>query len=147
MMLTINFIIFILFVVYIVVTWRSTEVFEGIPTRILYLVIGTAFVSMLTFIFFLFSKIGVEYPKPEMVGEVRREILLIFIPLNGFIILPQIANFIARVKEGDTSKEELQKKMRRILIICVVLIIFECIYFKNIQNGIIEFLQERSNGV
>ena len=104
MISTINFIVFILFIAYLVGVWKSTKDFEGLHTRILYVVIGTAFIGILTLIFFLFSKIGVEYPKQEMVGEVRREILLIFIPLNGFIVLPQIAGFISRVKAGDTFK-------------------------------------------
>lgn len=146
MILTINFLIFLLFVVYVVITWRSTKNFEGIPTRVLYMAIGTAFIALLTFFFFLFSSIGVEYPKEEMIGEVRTKILSIFIPLNGFIVLPQIASFIGRVKDGDTSKEELQKKMRIILITCIILIIFECIYFKNIQNGIINLLSQLESG-
>ena len=78
-----------------------------------------------------------------MIGDVRREILYIFIPLNGFILLPQISGLIDRIKEGDTSKEEFQKRMRIALIIFGILIIFECIYFKNIQNGIINFLNSK----
>lgn len=137
---TIYFIIFILFAVYIVTLWKSTQCFENIQSRIIYIVVGTLFILILTLVFFLFSKIGVEYPKPEMVGDVRKIILLIFIPLNGFIILPQAANLVARAKEGDTTKEDLQKIIRRILIICIILIIFECIYFKNIQNRIIQLI-------
>ena len=141
MIVLIEFLIFILFVVYIASTWKSTIGFEGIPARILYIVIGTLFVLVLTLIFFAFSKIGVTYPKQEMVSTVRTWILLIFVPLNGFVILPQMARLITLVKEEDTTKEEFQKKVRRLLIICIILIIFECIYFKSIQNGIIHFIE------
>ncbi len=141
MVLIIEFMIFILFLTYIIATWKSTVEFEEIQVRILYIVIGTLFIIVLTMIFFAFSRIGVNYPKKEMIGEVRKWILLIFVPLNGFIILPQIARLIALVKEEDTTKEEFQKKVRRFLIICIVLIIFECIYFKNIQNGLIHFIE------
>jgi hypothetical protein len=78
-----------------------------------------------------------------MVGQVRRIILLIFTPINGFAVLPQVANIISRVKNGNISNEDLQKKIRVVLIICIVLIIFECIYFKNIQTGIIDLIKTK----
>jgi hypothetical protein len=140
---TIYFIIFILFVFFILWTWNSTKEFEGIFTRISYIVIGTAFIALLTLVIFLFAKIGVEYPKQDMVGQVRRIILLIFTPINGFAVLPQVANIISRVKNGNISNEDLQKKIRVVLIICIVLIIFECIYFKNIQTGIIDLIKTK----
>ncbi len=141
MVVIIKFLIFILFVTYIVSTWKSTIDFEGIPVRVLYILIGTLAILVLTLIFFAFSKIGVNYPKQEMVGEVRNWILLIFVPLNGFIILPQIARLIGLIKAEETTKEDFQKKVRRFLIIFIILIIFECIYFKSIQNGIINFIE------
>ena len=144
MILLIELIVFVLFITYIISTWKSTAGFEGIPVRIMYIVIGTLFVLVLTLLFFAFSKIGVNYPKQEMVGTVRTWILLIFVPLNSFIILPQIARLIALVKEEETTKEVFQKRVRRFLIICIILIIFECIYFKSIQNGIIHFIELKS---
>ena len=112
----IYFIIFIIFATYIICTWNSTKEFDNAFIRISYIVIGTLFIALFTFIFFLFSKIGIEYPKQEMVGQVRKIILLIFIPINGIVVLPQIANIISRVKNGNISKEDLQKKIRIILI-------------------------------
>ena len=146
MISTINFVIFILFVIYIVWTWKTTKEFEGYVTRISYIIIGTVFIGTLTLIFFLFSQIGVNYPKEEMIGEVRNKITLLFTPVNGFIILPQIASLIGQIKNGNISKEEKQKSIRRILIIGIILIIVECIYFKNIQNGIIDLINIKDKG-
>ena len=117
MISTINFIIFIIFIAYIIWTWKATTEFEGIVARISYIVIGTIFIGFFTFLLFMFSKIGVEYPNGEMIGEVMTKILLIFTPVNGFIILPQVASLIGRIKNGNLSKEDAQKKMRIILII------------------------------
>ncbi len=139
-MSTINFVIFILFIIYIVWTWKSTNDFEGYFTRVSYIIIGTAFMAFMTLTFFLFSKIGVEYQKSEMVWQVGRTIILLFTPINGFAILPQIASVVNKIKDGDLSKEEAQKKIRKILIIAIILIIVECIYFKYIQNGIIKYI-------
>lgn len=139
----IYFVIIIIIFAYIMWTWNSTRDFETITIRISYIVIGTAFVGLITLTLFLFSKIGIEYPKQEMVGEVRKIILLVFVPINGFITLPQVASLISRIKNGNISKEDSQKRIRTILIICIIAIIFECIYFKNIQTGIINLINAK----
>ena len=140
-MSVINFIIFVLFVINVVFVWNSTKEFENTIIRVSYLLIGTLFITILTLILFWISKIGVQYPKKEMIGEVRRIILLVFIPINGFITLTQAASIFAQAKSGMVSKEDMQKKIKRFAIIFVVLVVFEAIYFKNIQNGIISFIQ------
>ena len=130
----INFIIFVLFVIYIVFVWNSTKEFENTLIRVSYIFIGTLFITLLTVILFWISKIGVEYPKKEMIGEVRRIILLVFIPINGFITLTQASSIFVQAKSGMVSKEDMQKKIKRLIIIFIMLIIVEIIYFKNIQN-------------
>ena len=137
------FIITILFVVYIIWSWRSTEEFETPIMRILYIVIGTAFIIFVNLILFYISKIGITYPKEEMIGETRKIILLIFTPINGFVVLTQFASIFTKIKSGIISKEEMSKKLKIIFVIIAVLIILECIYFKNIQNGLIDVINAR----
>lgn len=137
----INFIIFVLFVVYVVFVWNSTKEFENTIIRVSYILIGTVFITILTLILFLISKIGIQYPKKEMIGEVRRIILLAFIPINGFITLTQASSIFVQAKSGMVSKEDMEKKIKRFVIIFIVLIIVEIIYFKNIQNGMIKFIE------
>ena len=139
----INFIIVVLFIIYIVCAWNSTKEFENNLLRISFIFVGTLFITLLTLILFWISKIGVEYPKKEMIGEVRRIILLSFIPMNGFLILTQTASIFAQAKSGMVSKEDMQKKIKRLVIIFIVLIVFEAIYFKNIQNGMIISIQNK----
>ena len=139
----IYFIVFLLFVVYIVWTWNSTKEFENNLLRISFIFVGTLFITLLTLILFWISKIGVEYPKKEMIGEVRKIILLSFIPINGFIILTQTASIFLLAKSGMVSKEDMQKKIKRLVIIFIILIVIEAIYFKNIQNGMIKIIQNK----
>lgn len=139
----INFIIFVLFAIYIVCVWNSTNEFENTLMRISFILVGTLFITILTLILFLISKIGVEYPKKEMIGEVRKIILFAFIPINGFITLTQGSSIFVQAKSGMVSKDDMEKKIKRWVIIFIVLIVFEAIYFKNIQNGIIKFIQNR----
>ena len=139
-MSTIYFIIFIIWVIFIVWTWNSTKGFENVSNRILYIILGVVLTAIITYILFLFSKIGIEYPNQEMISEIRNILLLIFIPVNGTIVLPQVMNIMIRHKDGNISKEELQKKIRIILIICIIVIIFECIYFKSFQTEILDYI-------
>jgi len=143
-MLAIYFIVFVLFIVYFVWTWNSTRQFEEIILRISYIVIGTVFISILTLILFWISSIGMEYPKQEMIGEIRKIILLIFIPINGFVTLTQFASIVANIKSGMNSKEDVEKRIKRLVIVFIVMIIIECIYFKHIQTGLIEVIKART---
>ncbi len=139
-MSAIYFIIFILFVIYIIWTWRSTEGFETIAMRISYIAIGTIFITIITLFLFGISRIGVPYPKDEMIGEVRKIVLLIFIPINGFIVLTQFSSVVANIKSGLVSKEEMSKRIKRLVIVFSVMIILECVYFRHIQAGLIQII-------
>lgn len=143
-MSAIYFIVFILFVVFIVFAWNSTKDFETIVMRISYIAIGTLFIVLLTLLLFGLSSIGVEYPKQEMIGEVRRIILLVFTPINGVIVLTQFSGVVANVKSGMISKEDMEKKIKKLLIIFAIMIIIECIYFRHIQAGLIEVINVRA---
>lgn len=133
----IYFFIFIVIMIYIIAIWNSTKEFFSLVTRFSYIIIGTISISLLTLLIFLFSKIGLNYPKKEMIGDIRKIILLIFIPINGFIVLIQTANIFTRVQNGNISKEELSKRIRTLVIIFIALILIEIFYFKHIQKGII----------
>lgn len=140
----IYFIVFLLFVVYIVWTWNSTKEFEDQKIRIAYLIVGTLFIAMVTLIIFLVSKIGVNYPKKEMVGQVQKIVLLVFTPINGFVVLTQFSSVFQQIRSGMVSKEEMDKKIKTLLIVFTILIIIECIYFKNVQYGIIKIINSKS---
>lgn len=140
-MSVIYFIVFVLFLIYVVFVWNSTKEFENTIIRVSYLLIGTLFITISILILFWISKIGVEYPKQEMIGEVRKIVLLVFIPINGFIILTQVSTIFVQAKSGMVSKEDIEKKIKRLIIIFIILIIIETIYFKSIQNGMIKFIE------
>ena len=141
-MSTIYFIIGIMIFCYIIWTWRSTKELESYLMRASYLVIGTLFITIVTLILFQISKIGIEYPKQEMVGEVRKIILLIFVPINGLIVLTQSVSIFTQVKNNIISKKQLNKRIKILAIIFIEMIVFECFYFKSIQTGIISMINK-----
>ena len=139
----IYFLVFILFVFFIIWTWSSTKEFETPVVRVSYIFIGTIFITLLTVALFQISRIGVIYPNDEMIGEVQKIVLLIFVPINGFIVLTKCAGLFAQIKGDMLSKEDLKKKIRNYIIIFVIMIALECIYFKRIQFGIINIVNSR----
>ena len=141
MSIAIYLIIILVFAIYVIWTWNSTQAFKQNGTRILYIIVGTIFVSLLTLLLFYFSKIGIEYPKIEMMKDIRKMILLVFIPVNGFLILPQIANIINIDSNKDETKEQINKKITKLGITVLLIIILECMYFKSMQSGIINFFE------
>ena len=143
MSVAINITIIILFLVYIFWTWNNTKCFEGNIIRISYILIGTLFITLLTYIIFLISKNGMKYPNEDIAKELRNIILRVFIPINGFITLPRIANIIGKIKNDEIDGEKLKKKIIIFSIVNIIVIIFECIYFKNIQNGILQIINSK----
>ena len=139
-MSAIYFIIFILFISYLVWTWKSTKEYESIISRASYILVGSIFITVVTLVIFEISKMGVIYPKDEMIGEVRKIILLIFVPVNGLIVLTQSASVFSQVKSGMVSKEDMSKRIRILAVVFIIMIIIECIYFKSIQNGMIKII-------
>ena len=136
----INIIIIMLFAVYLFWTWNNTKSFQGIFTRISYVIIGTAFITFVTYIIFLISKKGIIYPYNDMAELIRNIIMLIFVPVNGLITLPQIGNTIEKIKNDTITPEKLKKRIIIIIIIVIIIIIYECSYFKSIQSKIIRLI-------
>ena len=130
-------VIVILFIAYSMWTLNNAREFSSNGTKMLFLIIGTIIISLVTLILFSLSRLGIPYPKLEMVGVVRRIILLVFVPINGLIILPQIANVVGKVKKDKITQDEFQRKAIIMFVIVIAIVIIECIYFKNIQTGII----------
>ncbi len=135
------FIIGLLFFVYFVWVWKSSREFDNIIIRMILLIIGTLFSVLLTYVLFIISKIGLDYPKEEMIRYIRNIILLVFVPINGFAIIPQFVNLCSRIKNGSISDEEKKRKIRILVVVFILLMILECFYFKNIQNGMLNYMK------
>ena len=143
MSILINLMILILFIVFILWTWNGTKGFENNWTRVGYIIIGTLGITLLTYIIYIISKSNVQYPNIDIQREIRNIILKIFIPINGFITLPRIANIVTKIKDEEIDKEKFKKRILFYFIVFIIVIIIECIYFKNIQNGIIQIINSK----
>jgi len=143
MSVLINGLLIILFLVYLFWTWNSTKGFEGKFSRVAYTIIGTIVLILLTYIIFIISKKGIIYPHREMSKLIRNIILLIFVPINGFITLPHIANTIEKIKKDEFTGKQFKTRLIIFIILIIVVFILECFYFNSIQNRIIQIFKLR----
>ena len=135
--------IIILFLLYLIWTWNNTKSFEGTGIRISYIIIGTLFVTLVTYIIFLASKNSITYPSQEIIKVLRNIILLTFIPINGFMSLPYVASTIGKIKNDTIDTEKLKTRVLVFLICALIVAIIECHYFGSIQNQIIQLINSK----
>ena len=143
MNILIYFIIAVLFVVLIFWTWNNTKDFEETSRRVIFIVVGIILIAIVTLIYFSISKAGITYPKVEMVKQVRKMVVLLFTPINGFLSLPHIASLKMKIKLKTEEEENLKKKIIILGIIFIVVTIAEINYMKDFQNGIIQMLNSK----
>lgn len=135
-------VIAVLFGVLIAWTWNNSKSFQTNNKKITFILVGLAILFIITFIIFSISRIGISYPNNEIMKQVRKIAILIFMPVNGFLSLPHIANIKAEVEKGNYEQEKLKRKIIIFGIVWLILIIFEIIYLKDFQNGIIQILNK-----
>lgn len=143
MNILIYFIIAVLFVVLILWTWNNTRDFEETSERIIFIVVGIILTVVVTLIYFTISKIGITYPKAEMVKMVREMVVLLFAPINGFLSLPHVASLKMKIKFKTEDDAMLKRKIKILGIVFIVATIFEILYMKDLQNGIIQILNRK----
>ena len=143
MNILIYFIIAVLFVVLIFWTWNNTKDFEETSERVIFIVVGIIVTSIVTLIYFAISKVGITYPKVEMVKQVRKMVVLLFTPINGFLSLPHIASLKMQIKSKTEENSKLKKKIIILGIVLVVATIVEISYMRDFQNGIIQMLNSK----
>ena len=141
MNIVIYIIIVVLFAVLLFWTWNNEKNFETNNEKIIFMIIG---LGIITLIIFNISKSGIEYPNKEILNEVRKIALLIFMPINGYLSLPHIANLKYEIDEG-TDDEKTKRKIIILGIVIIVAIIIEIVYLKDFQNGIINMLNAQRN--
>ena len=143
MNILIYFIIAVLFVVLIFWTWNNTKDFEETSRRVIFIVLGIVLIAIVTLIYFAISKVGITYPKVEMVKQVRKMVVLLFTPINWFLSLPHIASLKMKIKLKTEDEEKLKKKIIMLGIVFIVATIVEINYMKEFQNGIIQMLNSK----
>ena len=142
MIIIIYIAIILLFTVLLLWTWNNVKEFENIGQKIGYVAIGLIVLAVITLILFNVSKVGVQYPNEEIIGQIRKMALFVFIPINGLLSLPHIARIYTNLQDG-TDEKQVKRKIIILGIVIIIAIIVEISYLKSFQNGIIQILNSK----
>ena len=109
--------------------------------KLIYIAGGTAFMYVLTTIVYWISTRGITMTEVSEMG--KNLITFLFIPINGIIILPMFAKSYYSYKMRGLDGNILKKRAMVLGVILLISLIIECIYFKNIQEQVVNLINEQ----
>ena len=140
MLILIATITIILYIFLISFTLHNLSLVESNKVKIIYLIIGLLVMLICTIIAFIISSHGIEYGDTELLKKIRYMILAVFVPVNGLITMPYLANMLSKIGLNQITQEKFKKRIIILGIVFLIIVIFEISYFKSIQLGIIDMI-------
>lgn len=140
-MLFILLFIFILNVVAIVLTYKFLPDMEK-RDRIIFVGVGIAIIYMLTSLVYWISTKNVKIEEVSNMG--KNIITFMFVPINSIAVLPIIAKSYNKYKIGRLAADKLRNRVIAISIPLIIILIIECIYFKNIQDSVVKLIEQNA---
>ena len=123
-------------------TKNNMKTIKNISEKIKIIILVILGVFIVTIITFRISKIDINYPNDKIYREIKKVTLILFLPINSLITLPQIAKVLGDLRDKNIDREKIKKRIIIIGILIIIAIIFEIGYLKDFQNGIIQLLNK-----
>lgn len=101
---------------------------------------GSMYIVIL--IVYFLSSIGLSKDATE---NAKNMITFTFVPINLIILLPIMIRSFYKRKNKVISTQQLNTRTICILIVAVLLLVGEFFYFRDIQKGIIEIVEQKQN--
>ena len=140
MIILIAAITIILYIILISFTLHNLSLVENNKVKVIYIIIGLLVMLICTFIAYIISSRGIEYSDTELIKKIRNMLLLVFIPVNGLIIMPYLANLLSKIGSNQITQEKFKKRIIILGVIFIIVLAFESSYFKSTQLGIINMI-------
>ncbi len=125
-----------MFLILISWTWHNLGDIEKIK-KIITMIVLFVLIYIVTLIVFNISKSDILYNSKEAMENVKTILVFLFTMVNGLIIMPFIAKILNKISCNDIDYNDAKKSFLVIFIVFIIVIIFECGYLKDIQNGIL----------
>lgn len=131
-------------IVAIVLTYNCLSKIDK-KERIIVVAVGIAVIYVLTsFVYWLSTK---EIAIKEVSELGKKIITFLFVPINSIIVLPLMAKSYNKYKTGRLASDKLRNRGIVLGIILLIVLIIECSYFKDIQNGVVKLIEENKTKV
>ena len=126
-----------LIAVFMVYKFLGTELEK--KEKMLFIVVGIAIMYLtVSFTYWLSTK-NIDLNISNDMGN--NLIVFTFVPINGIITLPFMANSYKCYKNGRLKLKKYKNRIILISVILIIALVFEFFYFKDIQNGILNIIQ------
>lgn len=140
-MLIILLFVLILNIVAIALTYHSLSDLDK-KERAIFVAVGIAIMYMLTSVIYWISTKNVA--SKDVAETAKNVITFLFVPINAILTLPIIAKSYSKYKIGKLAGDKLRNRIIVLAIPFIIVLIIECSYFADIQNGILEFVKENT---
>ena len=130
-MLFISIIAIVIYFIGLAWTWKSLGFIEK-NKKVAVLTIGIIVMYIITLIIFQTTKNDITYQNAQMQKDVQNILVIIFTGID-------------KISEDEMQNNELKKRIIILAIIFVICVIFECGYFKDMQEGILEIYRSNAN--
>ena len=138
-MLVIVLFILILNVVSILLMYKCIGI-ESKKEKLIFVVMGTALMYILTSIIYWISTKDIQMTEVSERG--KDLIIFLFVPINAILTLPLFAKSFSKFRDGRIDGKILRNRGVLLIILLAIILIFECIYFKNIQQQVVNMITE-----
>ena len=138
-MLVIVLFILILNVVSILLMYKCLGI-ESKKEKLIFVIMGTALMYILTSIIYWISTNDIQMTEVSERG--KDLIIFLFVPINAILTLPLFAKSFSKFRDGRIDGKILRNRGVLLIILLAIILIFECIYFKNIQQQVVNMITE-----
>lgn len=108
--------------------------------KLIFIAAGTAIMYVLTSFIYWISTKSIEIT--QVSEQSKNLITFLFVPINGILILPLFAKSYTKYKYGSLNKTVFTRRGIVLGVVLLIILIIECIYFKNIQEQIVNMITE-----
>lgn len=150
-MLLIMFFIIVLNIVAIALTFYCLSELES-KEKLIFIAIGVTIIYLLTSFVYWVSTKDISVKAVSDMG--KNLITLLFVPINGIVILPILAKSYTKYKIGMLGTDNFKNRALILGMLLAILLIIECVYFKDIQKSVVVMIEknqkqqmEKENGM
>lgn len=142
MILFIYFCMLILNVIAMFLTYRFLGNELSKKEKWIFIAVGIAIIYILVSTICALSIKDVDLGQASQ--TVQKLITFSFVPVNAILVLPIMASSYRHLKAGRLKKENFKNRIIVIVIVLIIVLVIEFFYFKDIQIGIRDILQNVS---
>ena len=108
--------------------------------KVIFIAVCVAIIYMLTTFVYWISTKSIAVKEVSDLG--KNLITFLFVPINTLVVVPLFAKSYNKYKTGFLAFDKLRNRGIVLGAILLIILIIECVYFKNVQNTVITLIEK-----